>query len=81
MVRLFLGVLIATKRQHMTDDVAAELCVEMEQEEAEQLWETVEGIMRDKPYEVQGSFARQWDNTLPRHRKGLLQEIILRERK
>lgn len=65
----------------LTDDVAAQLCRELEEEEFEELWQTVEGLMRDSSYERQEHFARTWDNTPPRHRKQLLQEIILRDRK
>lgn len=65
----------------LTDEVADQLCRELEEEEFEELWQTVEGIMRDSSYQQQESFARTWENTLPQHRKQLLQEIILRDRK
>lgn len=65
----------------LTDEVAAQLCIELEEEEFEELWQTVEGIMRDSSYERQEQFARQWEQTPPRFRKQLLQQIILHDSK
>ena len=65
----------------LTDEVAGQLCCELEEEEFEELWQTVESIMRDSSYERQERFDRMWENTPPRYHKQLLQEIILHDRK
>jgi hypothetical protein len=72
---------VACSMSSLTDDVAAGLCCEMEQEEFEQLLQTVTDLMLEKPYEVQESFARAWESALPQQCRHLLQQIILREGK
>ena len=65
----------------LTDDVAARLCQQLEEEEFQGLWGAVEHIMRMSSYERQAWFVQEWVRTPRQLRKQLLQQIILHDSK